>query len=403
MVTKIGLKTKLKEIFPVLNRETQTIEMYFFNEMNTRIYYKILAVETAVNLISNTLSLAEFKTFETGKEVKKTNYYLFNIEPNKNQNANRFWRELYHSLVYENEALVIMKDGYLHVADSFIKHSHGFMENYYTDVVVNNFKLKEVLYEEDVFYFTLHSEKMNNVISSIFSDYGELIEYSKNHYKKANAKKGILNIPTNFGQTEKQQQQLKDLLENRFKDFFQSESGAVLPLTNGMEYIDLSGSTYKNSSDSRDVRNLIDDVFDYVAIAFQIPPQILKGSVADSDTNWSSYMTHCIKPLSELIEDEINRKFYDKEDYLKRTYLKIDTNNIKHSDLKELASAIDLLTRNGVNTLNDNLRLLGREELQDEMKDLRFMTLNITPLDRVLEGGDYKKYEQEITKQDDET
>ena len=159
-------------------------------------------------------------------------------------------------------------------------------------------------------------------------------------------------------------------------------------MTNGMSYHDLSSQTYKNGSDSRDIKNLIDDVFDFVALAFQIPPQMLKGSVADSDKTWNNYMTHCIKPLGAVIEDEINRNVYKKRDYLNKTYLKIDTTNIKHNDLKEMSQSIDLLTRNGVNTINDNLKLLGREDLGGEHGDIRFMSLNLAPLDSVVHGGE---------------
>lgn len=367
------------DIFPFLNRESQQLEVLCKVDVEAKLFYKLLAIETAVNLISNTLSLAEFRTFEEGKEVKKGNYYLFNVEPNMNQNANRFWGQVYHNLVYDNEALVIMQDDGLYVADEFKRHSYAFKPNWYDKVKLTDYELKRTFDEKEVFYFALHSTKMTKLIDGIYKDYGTIIEYSKNNYKRSNAKRGVLEIPTNYPQTEQAQKDLNNLLQHKFKDFFHAENGAVLPLTNGMKYEDLSSQTYKNGSDSRDIRNLVDDMFDYVAIAFQIPPQMLKGSVADSDTSWNSYMTNCIKPLSELIEDEINRKYYSKTDYLNKTYLKVDTNNIKHMDLKDLAQSIDYLTRNGVNSVNDNQRLLGREDLPEG--DLRFMTKNYEILD----------------------
>lgn len=383
----ISFKSVVFNLFPFLNRGTQSLEVRCDIDIETKLFYKFLAIETAINLISNTLSLIEFKTFEKGKEVRKENYYLFNVEPNVNQNANRFWRQVYHNLVYENEALVIMQDGNLYVVDDFKKNEYAFIENYYENLVIGDYKLKDKFNESDVFYFALHSTKMVDLIDGIYRDYGELVEYSKNNYKRSNAKRGVLEIPTNYPQTPVAEEKLRDLLQNKFKDFYHAENGAVLPLTNGMKYTDLSNQTYKNSSDSRDIKNLIDDIFDYVAIAFQIPPQMLKGSIAESDKTWNNYMTHCIKPLSELIEDEINRKYYTKSDYLSKTYLKVDTNNVKYTDLRELAQALDLLTRNGINTINDNQKILGREELLGEEGNVRFMSLNLKPLNQVMEDG----------------
>lgn len=384
----IGIKSIIFKAFPFLNRKSQSLEIRCETQVEARLFYKYMAIETAINLIANTLSLVDFRTFEKGKETMKDNYYLFNVEPNQNSNASAFWRDLYHNLVYENEALVVMQDKQLYVANDFKRRSFAFYPNYYEDVRIGDYKLKEKLNEDQVFYFKLHSQKMVDLIDGMYRDYGDLVEYSKNTYKRSNAKRGILKIPTNYPQTEGAQKSLRDLLEVRFKDFYHAENGAVLPLTGGLEYEDLSSQTYKNGSDSRDIRNLVDDVFDYVAIAFQVPPQMLKGSVADSERTWASYMTHCIRPLAELIEDEINRKFYGKKNYLEKTYLRADTSLVKYSDLKDIADSIDKLTRNGVNTIDDNRRLLGREELGEGDGNLRFVTKNLDTLERMIEGGE---------------
>ena len=88
----MSLKTWFLNLFPRLNKETGKINLNDeFCRLTAEMYYKQLAIQTAINLISNTLALAEFKTFDNGKEVKKDNYFLFNIEPNSNQNASRFW------------------------------------------------------------------------------------------------------------------------------------------------------------------------------------------------------------------------------------------------------------------------------------------------------------------------
>lgn len=377
----------IDRIFPWVNRKTGKLE---FNEcfiVQAEIYYKLLAIETAINLIANTMSLAEFKTFKKGINVKENNFYLFNIEPNLNQNANRFWRQAVHNMVYDNECLIVMQDDQLFVADSFERKEFAFYPNRYTNVKIENLILDKTYEEKDVLYLNLHSERMKNLIDGLYADYGRLIEYSKGTYKRSNAKRGILKIPTNYPKTVEASTNLERLLNEQFKNFFNAENGALLPLTNGLEYTDLTNQTYKNGSDSRDIRNLIDDVFDYVAIAFQIPPQLLKGAVADSDKSFDNFMVFCIRPWLELIEKEINRKFYRKKEFCEKSFVSIDISMIKQNSILDMANAIDILTRNGVNTLNDNLKLLGRQQENSEIGEQRFMTLNLSKMEDIISGN----------------
>lgn len=388
----MSIKTWIMEKFPALFRDSQEIRMHEeCRNIAYENYYKQLAIESAINLISNTMALAEFKTFENGKEVKKNNYYLFNLEPNKNENSIRFWQKVIEKLVKDNHALVVMKDRNLYVVDSYERKTYVTYSNKYLNAKIGDYDFNQAFFEEDVFYFELHSSEILAVIEGLYDDYGKLIEYSKANYKKANARRGILTIPTNYPQGEQHQKNLQQLLTVNFKKFFDAESGAVLPLTNGMTYQDLTNSTYKNSSDSRDIKNLVDDVFDYVAVAFQIPPSLLKGGLNSvNDEVWTNYLTNCINPLAELLEKEINRKYFKKEDYLNKTYLKVDTSMINPTYIIKLSNTLDVLTRNGINTLNDNLRMLGRAEVDGEIGDKRYMTLNLALLDEEgnLKGGE---------------
>lgn len=371
---------------------TQSGEFLYNEEgcrVATRMYVKLLAVNAAANLIKNTLMQAEFLTYRQGKPIKGEDYYLYNVEPNPNYNASRFWGKVVNSIIWDNEAMIIQResDGKLYVADKFLVDVYAFKKNLYHGIFVDGKELSKVYYEDEVLHFMLHNTGMRAVIDGLYQDYGNLIEYSKNTYRRSNARRGTLTIPTEYPQDEESQKKLQGLLDNNFRKFFEAETGAVLPLTNGLTYQDLTNQTYKNGSDSRDIRALIDDVFDYVAIAFQIPPQLLKGNVADSDNSWNNFMTFCINPLAETIEDEINRKVYGKDGFLERTYLKVTTQNIRKQSIDKIANAIDILTRNGVNTLDDNLELIGREPVGGEEGQSRMYTKNLGSAEAV-KGGD---------------
>jgi len=226
------------------------------------------------------------------------------------------------------------------------------------------------------------------VIDGLYASYSKLIAASQAHYKRNNARRGKLNIPTGYPQTEDARKNLEDLLGRRFKRFFEAEGGAVIPLTNDMTYDELSSNIgVKGGVEGRDIRAFIDDIFDFVAIAFQVPPQLLRGAVADTDKAVNNFLTFCVNPLAELLGDEINRKLYGKRAFLERTYCKLDTTRIKAVDIKDIAGALDILVRIGAYCVDDCLRMLGLETLNTEWSQARWMTKNYERIEQRLKGG----------------
>lgn len=365
---------------------TLTLDGYI-GTLAANVYYKELAIQTGINLIANVVSRAEFKTFEEGKEVRKDNYYLFNVEPNPNKSASKFWRSAISNLIYDNEALIIQQNNNFYVADDFSTKRFAFKEYIYDNISFDNFNLKNTYSESEVLHLELHNKKIRKFIESVNEDYSKLIEASQKNYKRNNTRRGTLKIPGNYPSTEEAQKDLKNLFENKFKKFFEAENGAVLPLTNGLEFEELKSNVgVKGGSDNKQIRAFVDDIFDFVAIALQIPPVVLKGQVAESKGAFNNFITYCINPLAELIEDEINRKYYKKEAYLKRTYLKVDTTNIKAVDIKDIAESLDVLTRIGVNNIDDNRQKIGREPLNTDWSKTYWFTKNYEPVQKRKDG-----------------
>lgn len=361
----------------------------YVGELAAEVYYKELAIQACVNLIANAVARSEFRTYEKGQEVRKDNYYLFNVEPNQNKSASKFWRDVIYNLVYANDCLVIQQNNMFYIADGYDLTEFAFKENIYKNIVVANYQLGNVYLESQVLHFELHNEKIKAVIDGLYKSYAKLITASQSQYKKNNARRGWLEIPTNYPQTEKAQQDLNSLLSERFKRFFEAEGGAVLPLSNGMKYTELSSNIgVKGGADGGDIRNFIDDIFDFVAIAFQVPPQLLRGNVADTSKVVNDFLTFCINPLAELLTDEINRKMYGKKAYLERTYMKLDTSRIRAVDITDVANALDVLVRIGAYCVDDCLGVLGVEPFNTEWSKARFMTKNYAPIEEVLKGGE---------------
>ena len=54
----------------------------------------------------------------------------------------------------------------------------------------------------------------------------------------------------------------------------------------------------------------------------------------------------------------------------------IDTSRLKATNLERLANVVDVLTRNGVNNIDENRKLLGMEPLRTEESQKRRITKN---------------------------
>ncbi|KMK77619.1 phage portal protein [Alkalihalobacillus pseudalcaliphilus] len=368
-------------------------------ELGVNAYYKRLAIDACIDLIANTLSRAVFRTFEEGHEVKKNNYYLFNVEPNINQNATDFIHELVSRLVNKNECLVIMHDEQLFIAENWEVVDLAFKEKLYKDVTIKDLTLNKVFRESEVLFYKLNNKRILDVIDGLYKDYGKFISAASNLYKRNNALRGILEMDISRAQTDEEQEMIEDLFNVQFKEFFEAEGGAVLPLQSGLNFEEVfSGSNSSQSAwkDSRDIRAIIDDVIDFVAISLHVPKGLIKGDLADVEAQTDNFLMLCIAPIAELLEDETNRKYYRKENYLKRTYLKIDASMIKHVDITRLANALDKLFSSGTHSINENRNLLDKEPLEEEWASKHFITKNYAEAEEHLKGGEGGDKDQAI-------
>lgn len=355
-------------------------------DINTK--YKILILESSIELIAKTIARAEFQTFLKGKESKKSNYYTFNVEPNRNKSATVFWEETIKTLLAKGEALIIIQNHKLYLATSFNREKRVFLDNVYTDVVIGDYKLSDTWYESQVLYLKYDNEKIRMAINEIGTDFAKLIASSIKGYQNSKSRKGKLKLPTNMPKELEGEQDLQNHIRESMKDFMDPSKDAIYPESDGFEYTEITESQGSKSNDSgRETKNFINDIFDFIAIGFGIPPSLLKGDTVNTKDAVNNFLTFCINPLAKLIQDEINRKMYGEEEYLNKNYVKVDTTNIKAVDLRDIANSIDLLNRNGALTIDDTLRILGKEPIGGDIGAMRFITKNLELLDKILKDG----------------
>lgn len=354
-------------------------------------YVKRLAINSSVDMIANTISQCEVQTYKNGKKVKENNYYLLNVESNENQNASNFIHEVIYKMIYENECLVVMYNDQLLIADSYNVECDGLKGNIYKDIYIGDNRLNGVYREIDVLVFRLSKERIVDLVSGLYESYGQLLKSSMNYYKRKNNKRLLIKGDFLRAQDDEMQEELDSYFESQLKNWFNADKeAAAFNLQDGYSMEDMSegikGSN-AGSSSSRDISELVDDIFNFVAFAFHIPRGLLKGDISDIESNIDSYLMFAVNPIVEKIVDEINRKMYTKQEYLSGSYVKIDTKQVKITDLTKLATAFDKLFAIGGMTINDILEELGKERLKESWADKHYVTKNYQDVE-TLERGD---------------
>lgn len=365
-----------------------------FYKSATEIYIRHLAFYMLVNKIANAISKCEIMTYEKNKKVKGQEWYRWNIQPNKNQNATQFWHKVINTLYERNEVLVIEQGGELYVADSYDLNDEAvFYEHTFKDVTISNLKFNKTFQMSDVFYFQLNSVNLKRYLDCTLSMYANLINVACDSYAMEHGNKGVLKIDQYAEGADDFQETLKEILEEDFKTFFENPN-AVLPLYTGYDYEQITSKNAKSTS--RDIKAMFDDVIKITANALGIPVNIANGEVADTSKAIDEFLTFCIDPLIELLSDEMNRKLFNMSQITNGYYIKFYTKAIKHIDLLDVASAIDKLISSGCFTINDIHRVCGEDEINEPWANQYFMTKNYSTIEDILDslkGGELDEKE----------
>jgi HK97 family phage portal protein len=374
----MGLFLKIKNFFTG-EEEPVTDFLVLTGELSAEVKVRELAFATAVSRIARSLSKCEIRTFEEGEEVKKDDYYRFNFEPNRNQNSSAWMQELIWRLYSKNEALVIEYDDQLLIAETFTTDVKAKVDWTFKGVVVNDFQFDRPFKMREVLYFRLNNNDVKKLVNGIYEAYAKMMSAAVEHASRTGSVRGILNMQGQMAGSEGEKKLATEMLNERFKPMFESKN-AVVPLPQGFTFQDLTKATERTIGGgggiTRDYRAMIDDIYDMTAMAFGIPPVLLKGQTAGVKEVFDMYLTDCIDPLADLIETEINRRMYGKEQVLKGTRVRVDTSNIKHHELFEMAGSIEKLVGSGTMTINDVRDRLGLKRSDDPIADKHLITKN---------------------------
>jgi HK97 family phage portal protein len=339
------------------------------------IYYKKAAFISCTRMLANFMNMCEFRTYKNGKEVFGQEYYLWNVSPNRNQNAFEFLNQWVTQLLDQNEALIFERPGSheLLIADSFTRTEKALIDDEFDGITVKGYSLSDTLYSRDVLYTRLNQESIRAYLDSMINEHVKMLQTKNKSYKRERGQKATLAVEGNLPGDETQKKAQAEMLNQRLKTFFDNDN-AVLPLDNGYKLDPIFTQT-RVLENSRDYRSLIDDIYDFTATAIGIPPALLKGSVAGLGDALDSMVT-TIQGYATLLETEINRKRYTAEDFSRGSKLTIDTSRVKPMGMMQLAANGDKLISNGFYSVNEIRRKMNEPLIDEPWANDHFITLN---------------------------
>lgn len=333
------------------------------------------------NMIANAIGRCDFRTFRKDKEIFEREAYIWNVEPNKNQNSTEFLHKLIAKLFAENEALIIgdsnAPDAGLLVADEWdVNDDDPRKENKYKNIVIEETKVNGVYRERDVIHLKLNHVNMHPIINGLFRSYIRLVNAAIRCYEYDHGQHWKVHVNQMAAGDESFAAKFQNMIQDQLKPFFAS-NGAVLPEFDGYQYTNV-GSTSKG--DSRDVRNTIEDIFDFTARGFLIPAVLVNGKVEGTADANKRLLTNCVDPICDQLQEEITRKRYGYTGWKNGEYLRVDSSAIVHFDVFENAPNVEKLVGSGAYTINDVLRAANQPRINEPWANEHYLTLNIAKM-----------------------
>ena len=373
---------------------TQVMEVMVSEMMEASREYKIrqLCFYICVNLIATAVGRCEFRTFRNHKEIQEDEYYLWNYEPNPNQNSTAFLHELVHRLYKTNEVLIISEPNgrggdYLYIASSWVKPPFDpRKDNVYRDVRVGDYTYPKPFSEGNVMHLKLNHVNIKPVLDGMTDSFYRLYDAAVRAYEWSQGQHWKVHVSQVASGTEDFTSKFAKMIEEQIKPFLNS-NGAVLPEFDGYTYTNVGKDT--QVKDTRDIKALAEDMFDFTARTFLIPAVLVNGKVeATADAN-NRMLSWAVDPACDQIQEEAVRKRYGRDQWRQGNYLRVDSSAIVHFDIFAMAPNVEKLVGSGVYTINGVLRACGQPTIDEPWADEHYMTKNIAKMGDVaasLEG-----------------
>lgn len=360
-------------------------------DTSQKAYIKRWALDTCINHIARTISQTKFEIMDAGvKENNSTTYYKLNVRPNTDESAATFWQKVIRKLIYDNEVLIVVTDTKdLIIADDFVREEYALYDDIFKQIMVDDFEFERNFKMSEVIYLEYNNESINNLLSGLFSDYGEIFGRLYQANLMNNQIRATLSTDANLALNDRSQEAMQNFI-NKAYEAYASNDIAIVPIQKGYTYEEHSSkNASKTSSQIEDLAKVPNQLLSYVARNLGIPVGLINGDTADIEAMTDNYMKFCIKPIIEKITDELNAKLFSERGY--KEGKRIKAISIDQKGPLEVSEAVDKLIASGSFNRDEIRELTGYEPIGSEEMQKFIITKNYQTVDEEstsIEGGD---------------
>lgn len=358
------------------------------NRINALVY----SICVVVNFIARKFALCDVNFYKNGKREYKEDYFIWNVKPNKFQTAFELKYDFASQLLLNEEALILEKNDSIFVADyGFSKDKKGINEYIFSNVSKDNETFIDYMKGSDVIYASYEGNGIRQKLEGLLRGLQDIMTTAASNYELTAYQKGFLNINAPEKGSKELKEKIDDLLNNRFKKLFRVKGNAVIPLYDGMSFIDINNDrSSTKKSEVSDINTLISEMIKETAIAYGVMPSAILGDKENTTEAEKATLGGAIKPIAKMLEQAINGSgIIGKNDFVKDRYAEVDLTPLTYTTIFDHAEASDKLLASSQYSTNELRMARGNRPIDAWWADRYFGTKNYELLP-VKENADYK-------------
>lgn len=347
-----------------------------------KIHLQETALETVVTYVTDRASLVILRS-----EEEKL-HHRWNVKPNPYQNAQEFKRKFIRQMLIDGESLIVQEgapDYYLHIADSYTEERVSLNEIVYRDIEVDGISFGDKPADE-VYMLKYKNEKVSKWIRQLDDNYVDLFNRLVEIQKLQSQLRIYPKFKTMGSKNRDSQAKFMEFLKS-FQTAVEEKQVVIAPTQDDYD-INENKSAFKGFN--------IDEVSKMEAIylsnvcrLYGISPTLFNGELADIEQHRDDFIRF-VHSVMQIVSTEINSKYFaEGEKEYSEKQVRLILFFMEYNSALDASKDIEKAIGSGVYTINDVLEMQGRDKVDDEHADRRFLTRNIGTIEEAdLKGGE---------------
>lgn len=347
-----------------------------------KIHLQETALETVVTYVTDRASLVILRS-----EEEKL-HHRWNVKPNPYQNAQEFKRKFIRQMLIDGESLIVQEgapDYYLHIADSYTEERVSLNEIVYKDIEVDGISFGDKPADE-VYMLKYKNEKVSKWVRQLDDNYVDLFNRLVEIQKLQSQLRIYPKFKTMGSKNRDSQAKFMEFLKS-FQTAVEEKQVVIAPTQDDYD-INENKSAFKGFN--------IDEVSKMEAIylsnvcrLYGISPTLFNGELADIEQHRDDFIRF-VHSVMQIVSTEINSKYFaEGEKEYSEKQVRLILFFMEYNSALDASKDIEKAIGSGVYTINDVLEMQGRDKVDDEHADRRFLTRNIGTIEEAdLKGGE---------------